>query len=149
MKLIKSHKKQNSKKFSTLERYWKGCGTFLKTWYSISNVRMLQNEFSVLEWGCQFNSKHFFSNHKGLNLKTFKELAGTLTKELPGSSKWLQSYLIGRESQPRWVLWRVVTRMGTSKSGWTPSVYYTTPRYTIFRRNLLDTRTLKKVGKSE
>ena len=47
----------------------------------------------------------------------------------------------------------VVTRMDSSKSGWTPYVYYrtlySTPRYTIFRRKLLGMRTFRKVGKSE
>ena len=45
---------------------------------------------------------------------------------------------------------RVVTRMDTSKSGWTPYVYYTTlystPRYTIFRRIYWARELLEKWG---
>ena len=44
----------------------------------------------------------------------------------------------------------VVTRMDTSKSGWTPYVYYTTlystPRYTIFRRIYWARELLEKWG---
>ena len=57
---------------------------------------------------------------------------------LEGSRRLVGSVVSGDAPYEETTFVWVVTRMDTSKSGWTPYVYYTTlystPRYTIFRR---------------